>query len=247
VDDPELNVRMLGSVQVPEAQETSKSVEAGRERGVEEGVEEQGASSRDTSPKKNSLLRWLPQLDPENNKTLIERQKDALYTKLDSKAKANAVMVPSAPDDTHGNEDEDFGMNDGESETPIPMAPPTSITQLREKLHARIASLKQGGPREPTGGRDELLEERRRQRAALRAKRRKEKKERMRKEKEKGVKEKPKEKDKGHQVKVKVKFRKIFLFLFLFFLRITNKKLIKVGSTPCARHAFQAASRLIRH
>lgn len=84
-----------------------------------------------------------------------------------------------------------------EQPVPQPMAPITSIAQLREKLHARISALQRGGNREP-GDRDELLEERRKQRAALREKRRKETKEKIRKEKEKAG----KGKGKGTQPKV---------------------------------------------
>jgi hypothetical protein len=82
-----------------------------------------------------------------------------------------------------------------------------SISVLREKLHARMAALRRGCTGEEdgeAGDRDELLEERRRQRAAMREKRRKETKEKIRREEEaKG--KKGKEKDsraQGHLTKV---------------------------------------------
>jgi hypothetical protein len=87
-----------------------------------------------------------------------------------------------------------------------------SISALREKLHARMAALRRGGKSQgnedgEAGDRDELLEERRRQRAAMREKRRKETKEKIRREEEaKGKKGKGKEKDsraQGHQTKVR--------------------------------------------
>ena len=93
----------------------------------------------------------------------------------------------------------------------VPMPSSGSISTLRAKLHARIAALRRGGGGQESGegeagDRDELLEERRRQRAAMREKRRKETKEKIRREEEaKGKKGKGKEKDsraQGHQMKV---------------------------------------------
>lgn len=84
-----------------------------------------------------------------------------------------------------------------------------TISVLREKLRARTAALRRGGTGEgdgEAGDRDELLEERRRQRAAMREKRRKETKEKIRREEEaKGKKGKGKGKDsraQGHLTKV---------------------------------------------
>jgi hypothetical protein len=70
------------------------------------------------------------------------------------------------------------------NETPVPM-PSGSISALREKLHTRMAELRKGrkAPGE-AGDRDELLEERRAQRAAMRERRRKETKEKIRREEE---------------------------------------------------------------
>lgn len=85
------------------------------------------------------------------------------------------------------------------------------IQELREKLHLRMARLRRGGPRwgpddadSQAGSRDELLEERRKQRAAMRERRRKDTKEKIRKEAEaKGKKGKDKpQHDKGPTNKV---------------------------------------------
>ncbi len=62
--------------------------------------------------------------------------------------------------------------------------------QLKEKLHAKIVSLKRKTDDGDANDKDELLEQRRQQRAELREKRRKETKERIRKEKEQKVKKK---------------------------------------------------------
>jgi hypothetical protein len=104
--------------------------------------------------------------------------------------------------------DEDDSEEEG-SEKMVPMPQSGSIVALREKLHARMAALRSGGKSGgdgEAGDRDELLEERRRQRAAMREKRRKETKEKIRREEEaKGKKGKGKEKDsraQGHQTKV---------------------------------------------
>ena len=99
----------------------------------------------------------------------------------------------------------------------VPMAPATSITHLRAKLHTRMAALHRGGPSREAGDRDELLEERRKQRAALRERRRSATREKIRKEKEGKTRDseaagasakekakivKAKEKEKGAQAKV---------------------------------------------
>jgi len=114
--------------------------------------------------------------------------------------------------------------NDNAADTNIvPMPESGGIVALREKLHARMAALRRGGGRfghnsnnvqggatGQAGDRDELLEERRRQRAAMREKRRKETKEKIRREEEaKGKKgrDKAKEKDrrdKGQQTKTQL-------------------------------------------
>lgn len=64
----------------------------------------------------------------------------------------------------------------------VPMPASTGIASLRQKMQDKISSFKNRGS-EP-GSKDELLEERRQQRAAMRERRRKETRERIRKEQE---------------------------------------------------------------
>lgn len=66
----------------------------------------------------------------------------------------------------------------------VPMPQAESITILRDKLHARMTALRRGGAQAEPDGKDELLEERRKHRAAMREKRRKETRERKRAEAE---------------------------------------------------------------
>lgn len=101
------------------------------------------------------------------------------------------------------------GLSIDENEVKVmPMPELGSIAALREKLHARMAALRRSGSKDggnvEAGDRDELLEERRRQRAAMREKRRKETKEKIRLEEEaKGKKGKRKDsRIQGHQTKV---------------------------------------------
>jgi hypothetical protein len=89
-----------------------------------------------------------------------------------------------------------------------PMPEAGGIEVLREKLHAKIALLRRNGRpvNGEAGDRDDLLEERRQQRAAMRERRRKETKEKIRREEEmKAKKSKGKEKerrDTGNATKV---------------------------------------------
>lgn len=92
----------------------------------------------------------------------------------------------------------------------VPLPASDGIQALRDKLHARMSALRRGGSRYhgttdgEAGSRDELLEERRRQRAVMRERRRKETKEKIRREtEERGKKGKEKERDKGQQTKVR--------------------------------------------
>ena len=92
----------------------------------------------------------------------------------------------------------------------VPMPASGGIQELRDKLHARMAALRRGGRRYAdgeAGSRDELLEERRQQRAQMRERRRKETKEKIKREEEaRGKKNKDKEQQqrtKGPQTKVR--------------------------------------------
>ncbi len=111
--------------------------------------------------------------------------------------------------DMEGSSDE--GSEDEEPAKFIPMPASGGAQELRDKLHARMASIRRGGPRwyadangeEEAGSRDELLEERRRQRAQMREKRRKETREKIRREEEaRGKKGKEKERAQGPTTKV---------------------------------------------
>ncbi|KAI6143693.1 surfeit locus protein 6-domain-containing protein [Pisolithus tinctorius] len=146
-------------------------------------------------------------LDPDNHKSIVDIQNETAVRLENSRKTDKGKHVVSTPphsshsDSEDGGEDEDEEERDdamqldgdeeesraANEETPIemvPMRPTESVTVLKEKLHARMAALRQGGEGEP-GNKDELLEERRKQRAMLREKRRKETKERKRAEKEK--------------------------------------------------------------
>lgn len=98
------------------------------------------------------------------------------------------------------------------SDEMVPMPQTESIAVLKEKLHARMAALRHPGAQDDEpGDKDELLEERRKQRAALREKRRKETRERRKAEAEsKKDKGRPKEKEKD--LKSKPVSTKVCLF-----------------------------------
>ena len=87
-----------------------------------------------------------------------------------------------------------IGESSTTTNTAVPLPAPSSISTLREKLHARIAALQQTRhskthtPTTEAQDKDELLEERRQQRAAI-LERRRQKKE-GKKDKDKGKKEK---------------------------------------------------------
>ncbi|KAG0696788.1 surfeit locus protein 6-domain-containing protein [Suillus ampliporus] len=138
-------------------------------------------------------------LDPANQKSVIDLQNEAALdlerTNSKVKEKRKAAVLASDSDDADDDDDmqvDDVDLSDTvataalDSGQPIvPMAKPESVAALRDKLHLRMAALRRGGQGggEP-GDKDELLEERRRQRAALREKRRKETRERRKAETE---------------------------------------------------------------
>ncbi|KAK7435409.1 hypothetical protein VKT23_019671 [Stygiomarasmius scandens] len=169
-------------------------------------------------------------LDPANQKTIIDIQNEAALAKQKGKAKDKGKRKAAAADeDSDDSEDDGDAMDvdvciddgasdsdgsdsekDGEDDTAmqvdtdnlVPMPSTSDISVLREKLHAKILSLRRGGRSASNDGeagdRDELLEERRKQRAILRERRRKETKEKKKREEEmKGKKAKEKEKEKG--------------------------------------------------
>lgn len=100
--------------------------------------------------------------------------------------------------------------NEHDSEEIHPMPVSGGIESLRDKLHSKMALLRRGGIRGDWegGDKDDLLEERRKQRAAMRERRRKDTKDKIRREEEaKGRKNKEQEKrehrDKGNVTKVR--------------------------------------------
>ncbi|KIM53203.1 hypothetical protein SCLCIDRAFT_1223013, partial [Scleroderma citrinum Foug A] len=120
-------------------------------------------------------------------------------TKQTRKGKRKAPLPPLSDSDSSGSDSECEGKEGDEDammhmdiEPVVPVPQSESITSLRQKLHARMATLRRGGGGVEPSDKDALLEERRRQRAVLREKRRKETNERMTAEKAKAN-----EKDKG--------------------------------------------------
>lgn len=136
------------------------------------------------------------QLDPANHKSIIDIQNEAaLDTHENRKGKRKAPESENSDDDDDDAMDVDQQPDADDEMVPMPQA--ESITVLREKLHARVAALRRPGAQsDEPGDKDELLEERRKQRAALREKRRKETRERKKAEAEsKNAKGKTKEKE----------------------------------------------------
>ncbi|KIY69409.1 hypothetical protein CYLTODRAFT_228000 [Cylindrobasidium torrendii FP15055 ss-10] len=123
--------------------------------------------------------------DPEkNNKSVLDLQRAASSSKH--------KLDDSDSDDDNDDEmdvavdmddDEDDAMDEGEDKPLVPMVASGGVAALREKLHSRMVELRRGGGKGPLG-KDDLLEERRLQRAAMRERRRKETRERIKREQE---------------------------------------------------------------
>lgn len=109
--------------------------------------------------------------------------------------------------------------------TPIvPLPQSESIETLRSKLHAKIEAIRIKKHGDGDGNsKDELLEERRLQRAAMRERRRKETKEKIRKEKESRGKTKEKSKDAAPPTKVSYALWVAFWTYPLIFRHITSR------------------------
>ena len=96
------------------------------------------------------------------------KRKAAAVESDDSDDDSDAMHLDGPLSDSNAGENSDSDdMNLGEDAPPVPMPASGGIQELREKLHARMAELKQKGrggvgSGEP-GSRDELLEERRRE------------------------------------------------------------------------------------
>ncbi|KAF7798183.1 hypothetical protein EIP86_009400 [Pleurotus ostreatoroseus] len=163
-------------------------------------------------------------LDPANNKTITEIQQSRAQEKdADRKGKgkrkaeeddsedSDAMELDDRVDISEQEEEEAEGESEDvdehrKADTLVPMPASGGINELREKLHARMAALRRGnrgGTFGEAGSKDELLEQRRRQRAEMRERRRKETKEKIRKEHEaKGKKEK--ERERGPSTKMQL-------------------------------------------
>ncbi|KAE9405621.1 hypothetical protein BT96DRAFT_1015581 [Gymnopus androsaceus JB14] len=195
---------------------------------VQELTEEQAASKFQKNSKKQKAPKQAikeatkkakkDKLDPANQKTILDLQNQLSVSTLKSakvKGKGKRKAVESDSDEDEDDDDDadamDVDMQIWTStltltlQTLIPMASSGDITALREKLHAKMASLRRGaGYSNEPGDRDELLEERRQQRAAMRERRRKETKEKIRREEaSKGKKAKERQKKDAIQVQAK--------------------------------------------
>ncbi|CAE6468048.1 unnamed protein product [Rhizoctonia solani] len=153
-------------------------------------------------------------LDPANNKSILEIQKEAagLQGLVPSNTKQKGKQKATSVDDDSDNSDVEMAdlsdAPDGSAPAaPQPMPSYESISTVRAKLHARINNLKQerGALTGEPGSRDELLEEQRRKRGLLREKRRQATRERKRNE-EAGKQKKlaVPERAKGHQAKTQL-------------------------------------------
>jgi hypothetical protein len=125
-----------------------------------------------------------------------------------STGKGKGKQKASAPDDSNGEEissELDVHMDDPDPEDDlvpiVPLPQSESIEALRAKLRAKIETMR-SRKRGEGNSKDDLLEERRLQRGAMRERRRKETKEKIRKEKESKGKSKEKPKDAAPPTKV---------------------------------------------
>lgn len=146
------------------------------------------------------------QLNPANNKTILDIQSDRATANSKGKQKSHKS------DDSNGDAlsgEADFHMEGAESDSvkganhDVPLSRPESIETLRAKLHAKIEGMRSKKRGDAQGNsKDELLEERRRHRAALRERRRKETNAKIRREKERKGNAKPKPKESAPPAKV---------------------------------------------
>ena len=156
----------------------------------------------------------MRQLDPANNKTILDIQNEGrkaseTAASPKSKGKRKASHAEADSDSDGMDVDEPLDLLGSAAESIVPMPESSGIEALREKLHARMAQLRRGpkiGGDGEAWSRDELLEERRKQRAAMRERRRKETKEKIRREEEmrgkKAKDNKEQSRDKGTSTKV---------------------------------------------
>ncbi|KAI9448647.1 surfeit locus protein 6-domain-containing protein [Russula earlei] len=128
-------------------------------------------------------------LNPANNRSILDIQNERLASNSKGKEKASTPDnsdgdVPSAADADFQMQDTESGPEDHASQD-VPLSQPESIETLRAKLHAKIEAMRSKNRGGSEGNsKDELLEERRLHRAAMRERRRKETKAKILKEKE---------------------------------------------------------------
>lgn len=149
--------------------------------------------------------------------------------------------MPPSDDEDDSEEDGDMDVNadfdteelggsmDVDEDPLIPMPQSTGIQALREKLHVKMAAARRGrGHTREAGDKDELLEERRLQRAAMRERRRKETREKKKREEEaktakKKGSSKSQEGDQRREFKVQGNLTKVRLRTHLVFLPLTTR------------------------
>ncbi|KDR66430.1 hypothetical protein GALMADRAFT_232490 [Galerina marginata CBS 339.88] len=193
---------------------------------VNDETEEQAASKYQKHSKKQKAPKQAikeaskkakrEKLDPANHKSIVDIQNENyLKQRETAKGKRKASNPPPESEDDDGTAmDVDVDMDDlddqegdgEESDMEIkPMPTAEGIESLREKLHNKMAQLRRGG-RGEASDKDDLLEERRRQRAAMRERRRKETREKIRREEEMRGKKKDKAdtRDKGNTTKTQL-------------------------------------------
>ncbi|KZV71228.1 hypothetical protein PENSPDRAFT_413348 [Peniophora sp. CONT] len=183
---------------------------------VQDDVDAQGVSKYHKNKKKQAAPKQAikdatkkakrERLDPANNKSVLELQAEQ---SAKSKGKQKAVDSDASDSDSDAGDlsmvvDGDLGVDSDMDvdDDVVPMPQGESIEALREKLHAKMARMRgRGRGGYDAASRDDLLEERRAQRAAMRERRRKETKEKIRLQKEKKGKGKGAEKDSKEQTK----------------------------------------------
>ncbi|KAH6902022.1 surfeit locus protein 6-domain-containing protein [Coprinopsis sp. MPI-PUGE-AT-0042] len=131
-------------------------------------------------------------LDPDQQKTIIDIQNEAAKAKSkggeeDSDEWEDDDISMAVDGDLDGDSGDDAAMDEDDAEgskfVPMPSAE-GGIAALRQRLHDKVDKLRKNKRGVEPTSKDDLLEERRQQRAALRERRRKETKDRIRKERD---------------------------------------------------------------
>ncbi|EJD01809.1 uncharacterized protein FOMMEDRAFT_108766 [Fomitiporia mediterranea MF3/22] len=155
-------------------------------------LQEEAALKKTSTASKNKGKTRAPSDDEDNDSEEADWNTESIHMKMDV----------DGEDGEDGDRDDPEGGETARRKAGMefkPMPAPSSIETLRAKLRARMEELRQKngfkGANGDPGSKDELLEERRRQRAAMRERRRKETKEKKRRERE--------EKEKGNKGKEK--------------------------------------------